>query len=133
MTEENGKNRVTVSVVGSISSSDMPKMSPEAHRIELRWPLMHLLSDLKAADTAGCEKVVVPIPAGMPDMDSDSITAIGISTRLFVDSEPTSVRSIVFMVAGNPVAFKSILDMLEPESCPLILALAEFELSRRQS
>jgi hypothetical protein len=129
MTEENDKNRVTVTVVGSISTSDMPTVLPGAQTITLRWPLIGLLYDLKEADAAGCEKVVVPIPAGMPDMDSDSITAIGVSARIFVDSKPSSVRSIVFMVAGNPVAFKAILDMLKPSHCPLAVALVRMELN----
>ena len=132
MTQQNSQNRVTVSVVGNIGTSDMPPVSPEAHHLALRWPLLHLLDDLKAADAAGCEKVVVPVSAGMSELDSDSITAIGISTRLFVDSEPTSVRSIVFIVTGNPLAFQAILDMINAKSCPLILALAKLELSRRQ-
>jgi hypothetical protein len=110
MAEMSNHHRVTVSVVGCESANDMAAVAPEAHSITLKRPFIDLFYDLKAADAAGCEEVVVPIPADMPDMDSDSITGIGICVHMFVDSKPTSVRSIVFVVAGNPVAFQPILD-----------------------
>lgn len=114
MTAMSNHNRVTVSIVGCQRASDMAAVSPEVYRIAVKFPLVSLLHDLKQADACGYEKVVVPITAETPNLDSDAMVAIGISTRIFVDSNPSSVRSIVFVVAGSPLAFSPILEMLNP-------------------
>lgn len=112
MTKENGNNKVTVSVVGSIGTSDMPIVSSGACTVALKWPLFDLYHDLKAMDDDGCEKVVVTIPSDIKGLDVFNIRVIGICTLMFILGEPSSVRSIVFAVAGNPVAFKPIMDVV---------------------
>lgn len=119
MTPEN-KITVTASVVYGNGTIDVTTVTPGAHRFTATRPYFGMLRQLMAADAAGHERVVVYLPAFTPDSGNDSITAIGeaigIILRLFVDSKPSSIRSIELVSGGNPVDFSLILNHLDPVS-----------------
>lgn len=116
------KVKVTASVVYGDGTSDVTTVTPGAHRFTATRPYFGLLHDLEAADAAGHERVVVYLPAFTPNSGNDSIAAIGeaigIILRLFVDSKPSSIRSIELVSGGNPVDFSLILNQLNPELHP---------------